>query len=388
MDILQSPKARILILKFLGYLALLSIIDKVLKNNSADVFMLVVLILSAVVNDYFRESFRKKSRKTAYFISYAISIVIVEYVIYKIGYSGGTGYLVILFVELIVLNRKISISLCILNFISYFLISFISTNFTEYNIINSLSGFIEVFLIAFLFRSITMQKIKTDSINNELKTANEKLKEYSRNIKELTVAKERARIAQELHDSIGHSLVALGMNLEYAENIIDSKPEKAKEVIGDAFMLSKDCLSNLRKAVSLLKESVTVQSLRISINEVFQKFKPSNKVRFSLNMEEEIEASGIEIKDCVFKTIREAVTNGIKHGDAENFKIDIKKIDSNIFLTIYNDGKSSSDIVKSNGITGIENRIKRLDGRVEFNSESNKGFTIEAVIPERKEQMI
>ena len=71
-------------------------------------------------------------------------------------------------------------------------------------------------------------KNKIEDLNKELKNANITLKQYSAKIEELTIAKERTTIAQELHDSIGHSLIALKMNLEYAENVVELQPDKGK----------------------------------------------------------------------------------------------------------------------------------------------------------------
>ena len=73
-------------------------------------------------------------------------------------------------------------------------------------------------------------------------------------LKEVTIVKERTRIAQEMHDSIGHSLIALRMHLEFAENVIEANPKRAGEALSKAHTFSQKSIKELRKAVAVLKE--------------------------------------------------------------------------------------------------------------------------------------
>jgi signal transduction histidine kinase len=221
-----------------------------------------------------------------------------------------------------------------------------------------------------------------ENLNKKLEDVNLTLKEYSDKIEELTIAKERTRIAQELHDSIGHSLVALKMNLEYAENVAEVQPKKAKEVINKAQEISQECIANLRKAVSLLKEDAVVEKLREAINELFENFKASDHIKFELVMDNDVEYVSPDIKNCIYRTIREAITNGIKHGNATVFIIEIFKEAGIIVLKVKNNGFECSNIIASNGIRGIEERINALGGSVKFNSEKGCGFAIKVTIPE------
>ncbi len=86
------------------------------------------------------------------------------------------------------------------------------------------------------------------------------------------------------------------------------------------------------------------------------------------------------IKNGIYKTVLEAVTNGIKHGRASIFIINIYKETGKIFLIITNNGLECTRIVKDTGITGSEKRISQLGGEVEFYSRN--GLTVKAVIPD------
>lgn len=83
----------------------------------------------------------------------------------------------------------------------------------------------------------------------------------------------------------------------------------------------------------------------------------------------------------ISKTIMEGITNGIKHGNADIFDIEISKANNKILFKISNNGLGCSHIEKSNGIKGIEKRMTDLGGSVKFYSENEIGFTIDASIP-------
>jgi signal transduction histidine kinase len=315
-------------------------------------------------------------------LSFTLSNVTEIYFSYKVKCGGVLLYSIVLVIDILLFNEKIPAFLIIINFIAYCIPYKINPNPADnLGLQQIFLNYLNIIVIVYIIRSVIIDKSKTEKLNKELTNANLKLKEYSEKIEELTISKERTRIAQELHDSIGHSLVALRMNLEYAENVVDLKPEKAKEVINKAYTISKDCISKLREVVSVLKEDSGIKNLRAGINELFGNFRDNEKYKFNLKMDDEIEKESTNIKSCIYKTVMEGITNGIKHGNAYTFNIDINKVQDNIILKISNNGLGCRDIKKSNGLNGIEKRIADLGGSVKLYSENDIGFIIDAAIP-------
>lgn len=241
--------------------------------------------------------------------------------------------------------------------------------------------YLVVFYMLYLSHAVRNEREETKKLNEELKLSNIKLQEYSLKVEELSIAKERERVAQELHDSLGHSLMALIMHLEFAEKIFDINPNKAKEVILKAKLISKDSTSSLRTAVSALNEERTIEDLRNAINELIGSFQMLGNVKINFCMDKHLETLNPEIKLCIYKTIRESLTNGIKHGKATIFNLKLGIQENCVKLNIKNNGIGSGTIIKSNGLIGIENRISALGGIVVFKSQENCGFLIEAKIP-------
>jgi len=227
------------------------------------------------------------------------------------------------------------------------------------------------------YKILRKEKHKVDKLNKELELSYKKLKEQSEKIEELTIAKERNRVAREIHDNLGHSLVALNMTLDVAEKTIDRDMEKAKELILKSQKLVKESMDNLRKAVYALKEEKHERFTK-SIEEMAENIESTGKVKVILNINDKSESLSPEYKEILYFTIKEALTNSIKHGKADEIRIDLS-LEENVKLIIKDNGIGCKNLVKGNGILGLESRIKDYNGKMSFIT--NDGFMIELSLP-------
>lgn len=378
-----TPKGRIMVLRIMRFGSLLLIIYHGMLLQKPVEFKLVVsgLLFLAGLNDIFRKKYFK-IYKTGFMLSYLLSNGINAFLSAELMCNGTMIYGIVLMVDLIMTHEKIPAELLAINITAYGIpyklnvVPELNRSLLDIAVNYSLS-----FIVVYIMRSLFIEKIRANQLNEEFKKANEKLKEYSDKIEELTVSKERTRIAQELHDSIGHSLIALNMNLEFAEHIIESKPEKAKDVIVKSYSISKDCIRKLREVVSVLKEDMNNGSLRQKILSLFQNFTDNETYHFYLDMSEDIEGEPLNIKNCIYLIIMESITNGMKHGMADSFHIDIRKEIDSIVVKIHNNGLGCGNIIKSTGLNGMEKRVSDLKGMIRFYSETEPGFVVEARIP-------
>src|SRR5215471_3232953 len=84
----------------------------------------------------------------------------------------------------------------------------------------------------------------------ELGEANTKLREYTAKVEELATIKERNRLAREIHDSLGHYLTIINMQLEAAQAVMGSHEEQARDVLNKAQALAQDGLVDVRQSVA------------------------------------------------------------------------------------------------------------------------------------------
>ena len=111
--------------------------------------------------------------------------------------------LMIIFIS--ILARKVNLS-----------ISFVQQNFQEYILEASVLMLYLIFfcLLVYSYKIVAFERLRIKKLNIELKKAYEEILEINNRVKELTLFEERNRIAGEIHDFLGHNLVALNMNLD------------------------------------------------------------------------------------------------------------------------------------------------------------------------------
>jgi signal transduction histidine kinase len=282
-------------------------------------------------------------------------------------------YFVFPIVEIFLYRPWIQIGLLILHVFVFLSVMFV----LKAGVQKALFPYLAMVVLIYLFRSNSREKERGNLLNAELIEANAKLKE-------ITIVKERTRIAQELHDSIGHALIALKMHLEFAENMIDTDPKKSKEVLGKALGISQTSITDLRKAVDVLKDDQAWKNkmkLRNSLDDLIESLQMVGGLKFELFFDDTAEYTSKDIQKGIYETVREAITNGIKHGKASGFHIDIFVHDNKLLLKIEDDGEGCADIKKSHGLRGMEDRIHSLNGKIQFMSTKGNGFAVEAEIP-------
>jgi len=207
-----------------------------------------------------------------------------------------------------------------------------------------------------------------------------KVLKLNEEIEELTITKERNRIAQEIHDDLGHKLVALSMNLDVMSNLIDKDVNKTKELLKKCQILTKDSMNSLRKAVYTLKERDLSQGLENAIVSLIDNIDNASNISIEYHVDDKVESMSFEKKTILYAIIREGLTNSIKHSKCSQINIDLQVKDK-ICLRIKDNGIGCSNFIKGNGLKGIEERINNINGSIEYITEEGKGFEILAILP-------
>jgi signal transduction histidine kinase len=208
--------------------------------------------------------------------------------------------------------------------------------------------------------------------NAELEATRESLAQKSRD-------GERLRIARELHDLLGHDLIALHLELERARHLAS---REAKEPLERAHAVAKTLLSDLRKAVTNLREnegSIDVaERLRSVVCNV-------STPRIHLEAPSSFDLADVELANAVVRCAQEIVTNAIKHAAAENLFISLARTDGHIELSARDDGRGSLTLVPGNGLAGMRERLEKLGGKLTLETADREGFSVRATLPVAKE---
>ena len=363
--------------------ALLSIFHTILQLPSGredlKVFLSALVVL-LTANDCLRPIYMKR-RPAIYNGSFLLSNVMAGFLLYNVYCAGTQAIMVLLLVEVLITDHQISAVLVTVNAAAFGGALYAAGA----GVSDIVLPYFIMFAVIYLYRKNLQEKSKVELLNRELKTANATLKEYSDRIEELAVTKDRTRSAQELHDSLGHYLAALKMNLEFAGKTAGHQPERVKQIIHKAHDLTKESILKLRQAVTLLQGSLSGREFEQALRDIFSHFQEAGSIRFELEMDAAIEAAQPDVKHCLYQSVQETITNAMKHGHASYVSVRIQKDRSMIAAHIYNNGSACGTIVKSNGLKGIEKRAAALGGEAVFSSGNETGFDVKIRIPCKEE---
>ncbi|MDE6000780.1 MAG: sensor histidine kinase [Clostridia bacterium] len=225
-------------------------------------------------------------------------------------------------------------------------------------------------------------------LRNALKEADEskaRLKEVYEQLSQTAVYEERNRIAKDIHDNAGHSMTTVIMQTEAAKLLIDSDPEEAKNRIISANIQAKSALEQMRHSVHLLAGRRQSKPLREEIEEIIAQTIDGTELKIRCDLEDV--AVGREEALYLCNSVKECLANGIRHGRATAFYIELKNVFSNVSLLISDNGSGTGgEIHEGFGLKGMREKAEALGGRCDFSSEAGEGFEVEITLPQKKDK--
>lgn len=185
------------------------------------------------------------------------------------------------------------------------------------------------------------------------------LKATQRLLTTTTKRDERRRIGRDLHDSLGHKLTALSLQREVANHV--SEKEKIRH-LQQAKEISNTLLHDVRATVNEFRNNKDFE-LGKALTQLTQGL-PAIKVELAIRLDETL--IGARQIDVIFRCVQEAMTNIIKHSNADECKIDLSTDNQFINLSIKDNGQSTRQVLPGNGLTGMMERVVEIDGELGF----------------------
>ena len=203
--------------------------------------------------------------------------------------------------------------------------------------------------------------------HTELLATRALLAESSRN-------EERLRISRDLHDTLGHHLTALSLQLDVASRLTDGK---AAGHVHQAHAITRLLLSDVRDVVSELRGSGPLDLTRA----IRSLAGASTALNTHLDLPDRLEIDEGIRAEALLKCVQEIITNTTRHAAADNLWITLTSTDEGIRLDARDDGHGERTVVPGHGLTGMRERFEALGGRVEFRSVEGHGFEVHGVMP-------
>jgi signal transduction histidine kinase len=179
-----------------------------------------------------------------------------------------------------------------------------------------------------------------------------------------TGAAEIRRIERDLHDGAQARLVAMGMTLDAAGQIIDSNPDAARALLYEARDASVKALAELRSLVRGIHPPVLADR---GLADAIQALALDSPMRIHL-------ASDLygrppaPVESAAYFAVSELLANVSKHAEARETWIDIRYTDGMLRIGVTDNGHGGADPVRGSGLRGIERRLAAFDGILAISS--------------------
>jgi signal transduction histidine kinase len=187
---------------------------------------------------------------------------------------------------------------------------------------------------------------------------------------------ERARIAREVHDLLGHNLTALSLNLEIASRLTDGD---ARARVETAQSVTKLLLGDLRATVGALRQADCLD-LPAALHRLAEGIP---RPRIHVDYEPGLTLDDPQVGEAVLRCAQEIVTNAMRHARAENLWLDVRRSDGAIEIRARDDGRGASGVESGNGLAGMRERCEQRGGTLSVETAPGRGFAITAVLPLR-----
>ena len=198
-----------------------------------------------------------------------------------------------------------------------------------------------------------------------------------------SAVQERNRIARELHDSLGHSLTGLNLQLQTAMKLCQVDPNQAREFLTEAHRLVAIATQEVRKSVKALRSDVCqTQSLEELITVLVDDFHQTTGILPEVKTNRTIPISQ-QFVSPIYRIIQEALNNICKYANATEVKIHLCTTVEEILLQIQDNGRGfdTEQISDGYGLQGMQERVAVLQGDFHLKSQVGAGCCITVKIP-------
>src|SRR5215469_11795007 len=195
---------------------------------------------------------------------------------------------------------------------------------------------------------------------------------------------ERRKLSRELHDEVGQTMTALGMELGNLENIRESDAETFRQQLEELKRLNADAMRVIRDLAMGLRPSMLDDiGLEAALQWQGREFSRHTGVTARIEVEGNLDDLSDAQRTCMYRVVQEALTNCARHAKANDVVVYVRATDSGVLVRITDDGVGF-DVRSSRGglgLLGMQERVKALCGNLKMSSQKMKGTTIQIWLP-------
>jgi signal transduction histidine kinase len=298
-------------------------------------------------------------------------------------FVGITALAILMFLK----NTRILIITCILLLIVYIITMgsielYLYKQFEEINYFITCSFIVFAGIVSYLINYYQGSRRNTLQLYAQLKQSHERLQDYALKTEEWAATRERVRIARDIHDTVGHKLTALLVQMQAARKLSKLNAVRSEQTYLDCEDLIRASLQEVRLSVRAIRdEPIKSTSLNDSLEKLAGEFTKYAEVQTIFEVEGVTVALPGDLQLTAYRIVQESLTNAQKHGHAKNAKILLGYSESEFSLCISNDGDVPVELKPGFGLINLQERVKEWNGEVHFRMNQKMGFAVEVKFP-------
>jgi signal transduction histidine kinase len=196
------------------------------------------------------------------------------------------------------------------------------------------------------------------------------------------VIEERARLARELHDAIGHSLTVIALHAGAARRLWTSDRERAEAALLTISQVAVDGLAELRMGFISSRESPATERVQ-DVEELVRRARGTGlSVRLRIDKPEAALSPETELE--AFRVLQEALTNVLKHAPGASAEVTVRNAGAHVELVVANTTAGRGPAPASGGgrgLQGMRERAEACGGRLDWSRRPDGGFEVRAQFP-------
>jgi signal transduction histidine kinase len=186
----------------------------------------------------------------------------------------------------------------------------------------------------------------------------------------------RRRIERDLHDGAQQHLISLALRLREAEESVPPGNDELRRRLSEAVQDLTGTIDELREvSVGLRPPTLAARGLDAALTQLVARSPVPVELHIDADrrLDEEIEVS-------LYYVVSEALTNVLKHANASTVRVDLAEQDSQVRLTVRDDGVGGADPTRGSGLTGLRDRVEALGGTMQITSPTGHGTSVVVTI--------
>ena len=225
--------------------------------------------------------------------------------------------------------------------------------------------------------------------HQELEEAHQQLRNHAEQVEELAATKERNRLARDIHDSLGHYLTIINVQLEKALAFYERKPQEAEQAMRDAKRLASEALQDVRRSVGTLRAMQETFTFIPAVTNVVERLH-NNQLSVELSIDGSEDGYSKQALLALYRAVQEGLTNIQKHAGANTVQVEIHFGSSEATLCLRDNGRGfeperlaalQPGREGSYGLQGVRERLELVGGRLQLESKPGKGTCLVVAIP-------